>query len=210
MQKAIYSIAVLTPAILVIGNLNQIGRAEGISQNVRIPQLQRLLQAAVCRNDWNEALQVINPFIGNPDITSDYRQELVRFRYQLENWRAAKSRFIHRSDCLGVTGDLSQTSQENRRSPSPTSQLPSEENLQLLYTALHSAICRNDWDQALAVIQPLIGSPDISPNYRQQLVRFRYQLETWHASQAQVVAIPTCRAIAAIPAPEQLNSIAWS
>ncbi|MCG8366518.1 MAG: pre-peptidase C-terminal domain-containing protein [Pseudanabaenales cyanobacterium] len=77
-----------------------------------------------------------------------------------------------------------------------------------LQAELQLAICLNEWAYALDVISPLIASPDISAAYREDLVRFRYQLQDLSESDAVVGNLPNCeRAIARIlPEPPALPS----
>jgi hypothetical protein len=72
------------------------------AQTVNISHLQTDLQAAVCANNWDGALRAIAPLIGSPGITAPYRQELLQFRSQLQDWRAAESEFTNFPGCDGV------------------------------------------------------------------------------------------------------------
>lgn len=214
MPKSIYSVAALTPALLIAGNLDQSAHAEGTVQSLRVQQLYTSLHGAVCGNDWNQALQAIAPLMGSPDITPDYRQELVRFRHQLESWRAAKSSVANVSGCDTASRPLAVTFQQptlgssgsvrTQHSPQPTV------SVQQLYSSMQGAVCQNDWNQALRVLNSLVGSPDITPAYRQQLVQFRHQLEEWRASRSIVEAIPNCQGMAATPTPEDARLVAWA
>jgi Bacterial pre-peptidase C-terminal domain len=64
-----------------------------------IERLQTDLQFAVCRNDWNQAIQNTNQLIGSEDISADYREQLLRFRYQLQDWRTSGARFANLPNC---------------------------------------------------------------------------------------------------------------
>lgn len=52
-----------------------------------------------------------------------------------------------------------------------------------LREALELAICRGDWNQAVAAVDPLIATPTVTAAERQDLVQLRYQLETWRQTQ---------------------------
>lgn len=41
------------------------------------------------------------------------------------------------------------------------------------------AVCQNDWDVALTTLGRIIGSDDISIEYRESLMRYRRQIQTW-------------------------------
>lgn len=53
-----------------------------------------------------------------------------------------------------------------------------------LRQALELAVCRSDWNQAIAVVDPLIASATVTAAERQDLVQLRYQLQTWQQTQA--------------------------
>lgn len=201
-MKTLYSVAALTPALLIAGGLKP-AQAQNVPQNARTQQLYATLQGAVCRNDWNQAIGAISPLIGAPEITSESRLELIEFRYQLENWRAAKSQITNIANCGNANAPVRVSSAAARRQSQDVS-------VQQLYSALQQAVCRNDWNGALAVINPLLGSPDLTPDYRQQLLRFRYQLEDWRAARSVVENIPNCRGVAIAPAPEQITAVNWA
>jgi hypothetical protein len=71
------------------------------------------------------------------------------------------------------------------------------ETVERLQADLQFAVCRNDWQQAIEVINPLIGSDAISPAYREQLVRFRDRLQDWRSRGARFANLPNCGSTAA-------------
>ena len=81
-------------------------------------------------------------------------------------------------------------------------------NAEQLQAELQLAICLNEWEYALDVISPLIASSDISAAHREDLVRFRYQLQDLSESDAVVGNIPNCEAAIAsiLPEPPTLPS----
>jgi hypothetical protein len=89
-------------ALLTFASLSLTAWGSATAQTVNISHLQTNLQAAVCVNDWPGALRAIAPLIGSPGISSAYRQELVQFRHQLEDWRAAQSEFANIPGCDGA------------------------------------------------------------------------------------------------------------
>lgn len=60
-----------------------------------------------------------------------------------------------------------------------------------LHTALQTAVCQNDWTRALQVTGMLIGSDQVSTEYRNQLMTYREQLRAWREARA-TVAIANC------------------
>jgi hypothetical protein len=53
-----------------------------------------------------------------------------------------------------------------------------------LHQALELAVCRGDWTQAMAVVDPLIATATVTAAERQDLVQLRYQLQSWQQLQA--------------------------
>lgn len=72
------------------------------AQTVNLNALQTNLQAAVCQNDWNQALRAIAPLIGSPGISATYQQELLQFRAQLQDLRAAQAEITNFPNCEGT------------------------------------------------------------------------------------------------------------
>ncbi|MEM7065280.1 MAG: hypothetical protein AAF572_19230 [Cyanobacteria bacterium P01_B01_bin.77] len=56
---------------------------------------------------------------------------------------------------------------------------------QLALAQLDRAVCLQQWEQAIDIISMLIASPSVSTTYRQELLKFRRQLQTW-----QVTPVP--------------------
>ncbi|MEB3210782.1 MAG: hypothetical protein VKL39_05485 [Leptolyngbyaceae bacterium] len=63
------------------------------------------LQTAVCLNDWADALAIINPMIGSSEITAGYREELIRFRRQIQTWRDAQADLSNRAPCASIVAE---------------------------------------------------------------------------------------------------------
>lgn len=68
---------------VVVAGFSWISTSE--AKSVEVAQLQADLQLAICLNEWEYALDSISPLIAAPDISADYREYLVRFRYQLQD-----------------------------------------------------------------------------------------------------------------------------
>lgn len=65
----------------------------------------------------------------------------------------------------------------------------------LLPPALNIAMCVNDWDKSLDILQTLLGSDTISADYRQQLVALRSKLEDYQARKVQIDQSEACAAV---------------
>ncbi|MBT9311888.1 hypothetical protein IXB28_06695 [Leptothoe kymatousa TAU-MAC 1615] len=57
---------------------------------------------------------------------------------------------------------------------------------------LDRAICLQAWDQAIGITGELIASPDVSSGYRQELLVFRRQLQTWQLSAMSPTTQTSC------------------
>jgi len=74
---------------------------------------------------------------------------------------------------------------------------PNPPTIEQLYRQLQAAVCLNRWDDALALIDPMIESRDISARYREELTAFREQVEEWQSTEAQFLNQPQCDSITA-------------
>lgn len=102
MLKEVSSIALLTPALLGVEGL---GFADP-GQAFAVSELDDSLKNLVCQNQWQASIQALGPQIGNPNISPEYRQELIEFRHQLQDWQAARANVSGISGCEGVTASV--------------------------------------------------------------------------------------------------------
>lgn len=72
------------------------------AQTINLTPLQTDLQAAMCSNNWNQALRAIDPLLGSPGISVNYRYELLQLRSRLQDWRAAQAEFTNLPNCEGM------------------------------------------------------------------------------------------------------------
>lgn len=197
MQPTLRSLTALTPALAALGAFSPSANAAQNPHNLYAQELYASLQMAVCSNNWDGALQAISPLIGAAELSHDDRQQLLVLRRQLEGMRAARVTYSNLSGCQSEPEPI-----WSERSPAPNRTLifsanaPDDISAQQRYTALQGSVCSNDWNEALRVIGPLMGSPSISAQYRSNLVNFRRQLETWRASNTRFDTVPGCGAIA--------------
>ncbi|MBD2090610.1 PPC domain-containing protein [Microcoleus sp. FACHB-1515] len=70
-----------------------------LAQTPAIDTLQTQLQAAICLNDWPQAIDLTNQLIGSDDLSPEDRESLVNYRSQLQNWRATGARFANLPNC---------------------------------------------------------------------------------------------------------------
>ncbi|MEB3210781.1 MAG: hypothetical protein VKL39_05480 [Leptolyngbyaceae bacterium] len=87
-----------------------------------ISTLYNELQTAVCFNDWDEALSLLTPMISSSEITANYRTELIRFRQQVQDWRASNTEFSDHPNCgsTPATGTEAEISQHPAPDQTPT------------------------------------------------------------------------------------------
>lgn len=50
------------------------------------------------------------------------------------------------------------------------------------------SVCQNDWEKALIDLGRIIGSSDISADYRDALMLYRRQIQTWRATNTEIDA----------------------
>ena len=98
MLREFSSIALLTPALLSVEGFGLTAK----SQALNLPQLDASLKDLVCQNNWHQAIRDMGPRIGNPQITSEDRQQLIEFRHQLQDWQAAGAQVSELPGCEGV------------------------------------------------------------------------------------------------------------
>ncbi|WP_339384476.1 hypothetical protein [Oscillatoria sp. FACHB-1407] len=83
MLKSLRAIALALPLTFAAVPVHAQTTTTQVSDN----ELQANLRDAVCQNNWNEALEAIDPLIGSSQTSPAYRSELVSFRRQVEIWR---------------------------------------------------------------------------------------------------------------------------
>jgi hypothetical protein len=203
MLKTRHSVAALTPMLVLAGGFNHKAEAVDLSQDLQMRQLHATLQSSVCRNDWDTALAAIGPLMVTPGLPTQYQEQLVRFRRQLDHWRASDAEFVNIPNCGGAIA----TSPFGGPSGVQTFERPTANvRTQDLYAGLRGAVCQNDWDLALGYIGPLMAS-GVSPSYREYLVSLRRQVEHWRAASTRLASTPGCggsiaQAPAVIDAPQ--------
>ncbi|MGJ3245628.1 MAG: hypothetical protein ACFE0I_06070 [Elainellaceae cyanobacterium] len=97
MLKKSRAIALMTPILLSLPGFSTVTRAQ--TQRSEMETLHLNLQVAVCQNDWNRALQYINPMISSPQLTSRSRTELIQFRQQLQTWQSTGAIIANVPNC---------------------------------------------------------------------------------------------------------------
>lgn len=100
-MQRITSALLALPIALSVGSLMPGTSRSALAQRVApdIWELHEQLQAAVCQNDWSEALSVINPMLGMSNLSAQYRQDLIQFRQQMLGWRRQGRVFNNQPNC---------------------------------------------------------------------------------------------------------------
>ncbi|MEL6223577.1 MAG: hypothetical protein AAFR31_13160 [Cyanobacteria bacterium J06627_8] len=91
----------LVAPVMFLGIL-PIGRAQAQANTSAIDALRDNLQTAVCLSEWDEALSIIGPMIGSSEISADYREELIRYRRQIQTWKDTQADLSSQSSCTSV------------------------------------------------------------------------------------------------------------
>lgn len=186
-------------AIPVLGGLGLVEPAGAV--DLQVLDLHEQLQAAVCQNNWEQAIRVIEPLMVSSSITPEYRQELTRLRENLVDLRADRRRYENVPGCDRSTRPTpSRTQTPEWATPvrtltfeAPRSAPVQEQyTLAMRYRQMRDAACQNDWDMALDSLSPLLAASDITPEYRVELTRFRRQLQGWQASDTRFEQVPGC------------------
>ncbi|NER78848.1 MAG: hypothetical protein F6K42_04570 [Leptolyngbya sp. SIO1D8] len=76
------TLSICKQCLLISITLGSLGLS-GVAQATTTDELHENLLRAVCLNDWEGAIALVNPLIAIPDLTSSYRQSLVTLRDQL-------------------------------------------------------------------------------------------------------------------------------
>ncbi|NEQ22528.1 MAG: hypothetical protein F6K28_25780 [Microcoleus sp. SIO2G3] len=79
--------------------LSLLAALPAVAQTPAIDRLQIELQTAVCQNDWPQAIDRVNQLIGSEELLPENRERLVRYRLQLQSWRASGARFANLPNC---------------------------------------------------------------------------------------------------------------
>ncbi|MBE9068767.1 hypothetical protein IQ260_19155 [Leptolyngbya cf. ectocarpi LEGE 11479] len=73
-------------------------RAQALSHQVHQATLAQL-DRAVCLQQWGQAIDITSRLIASPDVSMTYRQELLRFRRQLQTWQITPVPPITQASC---------------------------------------------------------------------------------------------------------------
>lgn len=98
MQKAIHSTALLTLGMVGIDGMLLASEGKAVS----MAELDLPLQQAICVNDWNRAIILMGPLIGDPEITPQHREELLNFRHRLQDWQASSAKAANIAPCENI------------------------------------------------------------------------------------------------------------
>lgn len=89
------------------------------AEPTEVEQLQAALDRSVCFNQWDQAIDITGALIANPTISSNYRNQLLGFRQELERLNTNQIVIANNSSCDRITpstlavAPLSETVDEN-------------------------------------------------------------------------------------------------
>lgn len=73
-----------------------------IAQDLNLAELPESLQRTICMNDWGKAIHGTNLLIANSTTAPEYREQLINFRYQLQDWRATEAKVSPFKGCEAI------------------------------------------------------------------------------------------------------------
>lgn len=146
------------------------------------------LRQAICQQDWPTAITLSSRLIASGNITPDYRQQLVDWRYRFSQYDASHTYFDQIPHCEGVSARLAVAKP-------PTSAPPPAVDLNQAKANLRQAICQQDWTWAVMAASQLMASDQITAAHRQQLVDWRYRFAEYAASDTEFGQIPHCEGV---------------
>jgi len=111
MKKFLHTL-ILTPLVCSAVSIQQ---AHAQTGDRSVSALYDDLRIAVCLNDWDDAMSVLNPMIESAEITESYRTELIQFRQRVENWQSTDAQFSNQPGCGSVLADSEVTAQQPRQ-----------------------------------------------------------------------------------------------
>jgi len=74
----------------------------------------------------------------------------------------------------------------------PTAIQAQEADLQTQHTALREAVCDREWAEAIALVDQMVASPEITSAYQQMLLEYRVSLVQWNAMYEEEMAVLGC------------------
>lgn len=84
-------------ALVVLGVVSP-----GLAQTPALQAQQIALKEAVCRQNWDQAIQLTTALLGSPDISASYHAEMIMLSPQLVGLRDAKAILPSVPGCEGV------------------------------------------------------------------------------------------------------------
>jgi hypothetical protein len=178
-------------SLLAVVGPGTAAKATVISDN----QIKADLKAAICEQDWQDAITFSSRLMASSTITPEHRQELVTWRHRFSQYAAGGTYFDHIPNCEGYA-----TYQRHKPADTAAAQAAAEAaavaaaraSAERIKADLKTAICLQDWQSAVALSSQLMASSTITAEHRQELVKWRYQFTQYAASGTVFSEIPNC------------------
>ncbi len=178
-------------SLLAVVGPGTAAKATVISDN----QIKADLKAAICEQDWQDAITFSSRLMASSTITPEHRQELVTWRHRFSQYAAGGTYFDHIPNCEGYAtyqgpkpADIAAAQAAAEAAAAAAARASAER----IKADLKTAICLQDWQSAVALSSQLMASSTITAEHRQELVKWRYQFTQYAASGTVFSEIPNC------------------
>jgi hypothetical protein len=178
-------------SLLAVAGHTTAAKATVISDN----QIKADLKAAICEQNWQNAIAFSSRLMASSTITPEHRQELVNWRQRFSQYAAGGTYFDSIPNCEGYAtyqgpkpADMAAARAEAQAQAAAAARAQAEQ----VKADLKTAICLQDWQSAVALSSQLMASSIITADHRQELVKWRYQFTQYAASGTVFSEIPNC------------------
>ncbi len=178
-------------SLLAVVGPGTAAKATVISDN----QIKADLKAAICEQDWQDAITFSSRLMASSTITPEHRQELVTWRHRFSQYAAGGTYFDHIPNCEGYAtyqGPKPADTAAAQAAAEAAAAAAARASAERIKADLKTAICLQDWQSAVALSSQLMASSTITAEHRQELVKWRYQFTQYAASGTVFSEIPNC------------------
>ncbi len=178
-------------SLLAVAGHGTAAKATVISDN----QIKADLKAAICEQNWQNAITFSSRLMASSTITPEHRQELVNWRQRFSQYAAGGTYFDHIPNCEGYRtyqGPKPAEVAAARAAAQAQAVAMARANAEQVKADLKTAICLQDWQSAVALSGQLMASSTITAAHRQELVKWRHQFTQYAASGTVFAEIPNC------------------
>jgi hypothetical protein len=175
-------------SLLAVAGYGTAAKATVVSDN----QIKSDLKAAVCEQNWQDAIAFSSHLMASSTITPEHRQELVNWRQRFSQYAAGRTYFDSIPNCEGYRTYQGPKPSDTAAAQAHAAAIAARANAEQVKADLKTAICLQDWQSAVALSGQLITSSTITAQHRQELVKWRHQFTQYAASGTVFAEIPNC------------------